>query len=810
MGALHAIGAHFSLWEKPAIIALRTGVGKSAVGAAAPFVVPHTNRVLYVVPTKVLRQDAVTILSEQTHLRSVSLLSQDVPNPTVIEIASKPTGWGPFEDCDLAVTLPNALFELIEGSPPPWDLFDVVVFDEAHHVPARTWELIAGAFDARMVLLTATPYRRDARELPGAIVYNYPLGRAISDGAYVPIHLVGVETIGLSQDDRDNAIAERVVEVLHGEDHAGTASRLLVRANTKERAERLVDLYETLGVTVRLVHSGLTPKTVERRIAEVRAGQVHGVAFVGVLGEGFDCPELKVGAYHDKHKSLPITLQFLGRLSRVCPEAGPPQVVAAVETLRSDTWALWRRDSDWTWIVPEFAEAATEDVERRKELLAGMEDFPRGEVSLNDVAIRPSFGLYQLTAAGLALVVDENGERIDFGLDEDGVAMAGLVTGGSFAGAEIIWSHLSLDEQFLMFVTSHRERPDWLHSDALDTERFEMHVVLVRKGPSGLPVVAVSSSSRKREAELMEHLSGGPDAFTLANPDLIRGFLTVAQIGNILHLGTRNTAGGSQARTYTTNSGRAVEDGMTYEDLRDDVIGHVGALCRIDGQEYNGGVSITNSRLWVIKSFPIDGYIDFVSDLLEEMGAGQPGEIRRLAARFESILTAWPVDVDPIAVALDQYFLTDVGHIGGLHPADIDIKAQQPTEQVLPIEIPDLGWWARLRTNSTIEEESHDVEVGTSAGTRSLIELLLEHPPTVYFRDGRQTRGPKSSHRAPATPDRPFETCSTRRGTGRLPTSSTRHGAPVAPIRSTKWSRRNWFRVAARVADRGRRVRGDR
>ena len=130
----------------------------------------------------------------------------------------------------------------------------------------------------------------------------------------------------------------------------------------------------------------------------------------------------------------------------------------------------------------------------------------------------------------------------------------------------------------------------------------------------------------------MTRLTGAPEAYDLASPDLMRRFLSVAQIGNILHLGTRNTAAGSQARTYTTNSGRAVEDGIAYDDLRDDVVGHVGAICHIDGRNYNGGVSISNSRLWVIKAFPIDGYIDFVSKVLNEMGAGQPGEIRLSAS----------------------------------------------------------------------------------------------------------------------------------------------------------------------------------
>ena len=738
LGALHALGAHFAVHENPAILALPTGVGKTAVAAASPFVIPSTKRVLYVVPTRVLRQDAVANLRTQRQLKAIALLPESSPSPTVIEVDRRPESWSDLNNCNAAVSLPNALFELIEDDPPPRDLFDLIVFDEAHHVPARTWALIADAFDARKVLLTATPYRRDARELPGHVVFNYPLSQSIRDGSYAPIELVGVEAIGMTPEQSDSEIATRAIELLHNE-HAGTSSRLLVRASTKKRVEKLAEVYKELGANIHVVHSSLSPATVEARIADVRSGDVDGVAFVGVLGEGFDCPELKIGAYHDKHKSLPVTLQFLGRLSRICAEAGPPQVVASIETIRGDTWSLWRRDSDWSAIIPELAETATEDVARKKDLLSGMDEFPRGEVSLADIVLLPSFGLYEIKAA-TDFDSSELEDGLDFGINLEDLTVAGLTTGNSFAGGSIVWSHLNESEQFLLFVTSHVERPDWLRSKALDTERFEMHIVLVRKGSDGQPVVVVSSSTRKQEGVIMALLSGGPENYRLASPDLMRRFLNVAEIGNIQHLGMRNSAGNGQARTYTTNSGKAVEDGMAYEDLRDDVVGHVGAQCHIDGDDY-GGVSIGNSRIWVIKRFPIDGYIDFISDVLKQMGAGQPGEIRRLSARFEHALAGWPVDTEPIAVALDPYFFTDVGSINNdVQPTDLDLAALSSSDGLV-LEAKKIGWQGTLRVNGTFSSIKSDVEVATTTGTTSLEQLLIEYPPTVFYRNGTTTRG---------------------------------------------------------------------
>jgi superfamily II DNA or RNA helicase len=109
LGALHAIGAHFSLHLTPVVVALPTGVGKTVVAAAAPFVIPNSTRVLHVVPTKVLRQDLVANLRDQRQLRTVSLVGDDFPNPVVLEVAERPANWESFDGVDAAVSIPNAL-----------------------------------------------------------------------------------------------------------------------------------------------------------------------------------------------------------------------------------------------------------------------------------------------------------------------------------------------------------------------------------------------------------------------------------------------------------------------------------------------------------------------------------------------------------------------------------------------------------------------------------------------------------------------------------------------------------------------------
>src|SRR5205807_2136597 len=70
----------------------------------------------------------------------------------------------------------------------------------------------------------------------------------------------------------------------------------------------------------------------ERRefLQRLRTKQSRVVICVDMFGEGFDFPELKIAALHDRHKSLAITLQFIGRFTRSTSSIGEASVVANI------------------------------------------------------------------------------------------------------------------------------------------------------------------------------------------------------------------------------------------------------------------------------------------------------------------------------------------------------------------------------------------------------------------------------------------------------------------------------------------------
>src|SRR5919206_1202278 len=309
-GALLALSGHFQTAEEPAQAVVPTGVGKTAVICGLPFLVPAA-RVLVVVPTRLLRDQIHDEFENLGILRRVGAVAFD-ENPKVARVDHRLAAeedWAKLEEVDVAIGTPQVLSADYEGVwEPPSGLFDLLIFDEAHHLPAKTWTGLLRQHDQPAALLTATPFRRDRKALPGIVAYNYPLRKALADGVYSPIDFIPVD----ADEGDDHALAraarERLCEPLHVEE----GSMLLVRSDRIDHAGDLVDVYRDVGVNLGLITSRHSARHVCSVLDQLRARALDGVASVGALVEGFDMPRMKIAAYHRPHRSLPPTLQFVG------------------------------------------------------------------------------------------------------------------------------------------------------------------------------------------------------------------------------------------------------------------------------------------------------------------------------------------------------------------------------------------------------------------------------------------------------------------------------------------------------------------
>lgn len=300
-------------------------------------------------------------------LREISALTRwyDPPRVHVAPIEGTTTNWTTLTDVDVVVAIPQTISPASTAavSVPPRDFFDLVIVDEAHHLPSKTWRSVLDHLDfTAAVLLTATPFRLDRRPVPGVRTFYFPLRQAIADGFYKPIRPVVLprpQPYDLRA--RDDEIVAEVMRVLGAPEHATSAA--LIRAQDVARATMLADRYRSEGLDTEVLTSRLSDANQLRIMRRLINGELRAVAVVDMLGEGFDLPRLRVVAYHDKHKSMPVTVQLIGRLARVSEEFPQESVLVTVDDsdlypeLQGVVRELYAEDADWATILPGLVDA---------------------------------------------------------------------------------------------------------------------------------------------------------------------------------------------------------------------------------------------------------------------------------------------------------------------------------------------------------------------------------------------------------------------------------------------------------------------
>ena len=117
-------------------------------------------------------------------------------------------------------------------------------------------------------------------------------------------------------------------------------------------------------------------------VADLRSGAIDGVITVDMLGEGFDLPHLKVAALHAEHRSLAVTLQFIGRFARTSTEAnlGPASFFAVPSEIEPDAKGLYVPGAEWNEIVESMSREQIEEE-------ASARDFTRSFALPQDISV---------------------------------------------------------------------------------------------------------------------------------------------------------------------------------------------------------------------------------------------------------------------------------------------------------------------------------------------------------------------------------------------------------------------------------------
>lgn len=201
---------------------------------------------------------------------------------------------------------------------------------------------------------TATPFRNDGKKIDGRIIYNFPLSMAQQQGYFQQINYCPLWEF--DEEKGDFAIASAATDQLKSDLNSGFNHTILVRAKDKRSANRLFnDVYAPSFAEYNpvLIHSDLSATEKRTRIAQLESGFSKIVVCVDMFGEGIDIPSLKIAAIHDKYKSLPITLQFIGRFARTKEGLGNATVITNIanDELNESLQDLYAQDADWNSLL---------------------------------------------------------------------------------------------------------------------------------------------------------------------------------------------------------------------------------------------------------------------------------------------------------------------------------------------------------------------------------------------------------------------------------------------------------------------------
>lgn len=511
-GALSAIRAHWTISSLPATIVMPTGTGKSAT-IFTTIISERILSTLIIVPSNLLRDQMFEGGSKLEILHRLEMVSEDIIFPNTILYKSRPGTEDTnnlveeIREANIIISTPT----MINGLPPEAldeliKQVEVVIFDEAHHLAAPDWSAVRGKFiDKKILQFTATPFRNDGQRVDGEIIFNYPLALAQKAGYFKPIDFYPIQEFSEAKSDEE--IARVAVNLLKKDLEQGFNHILLARAKSKKRADELYkNIYSKYKEFNPLcIHSGKASKTRKNDLELLKAGKAQIVVCVDMFGEGIDIPTLKIAAIHDKFKSMPITLQFIGRFTRTSNNnLGNAKLVTNIglEDLKEEIDNLYQQDSDWNQLLHIQSNKLIQNEINLNQFINNFDKNHNNDIDISQIKMRVSTRIFR--PKSLSLKIDKWKEVLD---------------------SERTMVSFNNQDSIYIFIEQVEKTPTWTNQKDILQYDYDFFVIFLDK-QNGL--VHINETDASKGNRLIEKI--------FDNPMLVKGESTYRALAGINRL----------------------------------------------------------------------------------------------------------------------------------------------------------------------------------------------------------------------------------------------------------------------------------
>ncbi|MEC4114772.1 DEAD/DEAH box helicase family protein [Myroides pelagicus] len=401
IAALYSILGHLKVSDEIGTVVMPTGTGKTET-MLSTLVAGKLNKVIIAVPSDALRTQISNKFLKLGLLKQFGIINSNVLNPKVGIIyqsfQSDENLLEFIEKSNVIVTTMNILSNFHPSVLAILNSYISNVFiDEAHHVEANSWKRVRRAFDNKKILqFTATPFRNDQKRIDGKVIFNFSLKKAQEQGYFKPINFLPIREYDLNRGHR--LIAQKAVEKLR-EDLANGYNHILMArcVNTVKAAEIFKYYKEYNDLKPVLIHSSISGKN--EILQNIINGEHRIIVAVNMLGEGFDLPQLKIAAFHDIRKSLPITLQFAGRFTRTAidDELGNATFIAnlADSETENELSDLYAQDSDWNTLLSTLSSDQIDEQINFDDFINGFQHLDNSKIPFQNIKFALSTVVYK-------------------------------------------------------------------------------------------------------------------------------------------------------------------------------------------------------------------------------------------------------------------------------------------------------------------------------------------------------------------------------------------------------------------------------
>ena len=452
IASLYSILGHLKIADDIGTIVMPTGTGKTET-MLATLVANKCQKLLVTVPSDALRTQIgrkfytlgllrkFNIIGQKSLYPKVGFLKQNFQtNEELIEF---------IDSCNVVIATMNLLSNNSNETLTVLnERFTHVFIDEAHHIEASSWKKVRDIFDKNKILqFTATPFRNDRKRLEGKVIFNFSLKRAQEQGYFRPINFVPIREYDFEK--ADKLIAEKSVELLRNDLANGYNHILMARCKNTTRAETIFELYKEYDdLHPVIIHNAVTGK--QDVLNSIISGKHRIIVAVNMLGEGFDLPNLKIAAFHDIRKSLPVTLQFAGRFTRtsIDDELSNATFVANLADVNTEDELseLYAQDSDWNLLLSSISEDEIQEQIDFNEFISGFQHLEHSKIPFQNIRFALSTVVYKNTSMD---------KRFNLTSFKKGIS--------NYEELEYKFPDVNPNENTLVLITANKVNVDWVN-----------------------------------------------------------------------------------------------------------------------------------------------------------------------------------------------------------------------------------------------------------------------------------------------------------------------------------------------------------